>query len=234
MSQLAHMTRTMPPWLLHALLFIGVFLVFYLWPDLAFADDCQRDPFYAEDCLRTDSTAPQIAGAAASVGILSSLWGEARNTLSSIKSWLQSGWNSASQSASGAAETLEEAGSEIKKGWEWFKDMREANAEAIEEAERQGGYQGGYWQDSQDELEKASNASEEDIKDRKRDIKIAEGGISGLRMTLAALTAILAFLGLAWSAAFFLLAIPAGLLAYYFPDAGGFVQDFMLKWRRKK
>lgn len=244
MKQHIYITRPVPPWLPYALLFIGIFLVAYLWPDLAFADDCERDPFDAEDCLRTASTAPQIAGAAASAGILSSLWGEIRNTLSSIKAGLQSGWKSLSESASEtsqkldkirseAGETTGEINRDVNRAWEWFKDMREANAEGIEEAQRQGGYQGGYYQDTTDELNKVTGASAQDIKRHQRNLDIAEGATSGLRWTLAALGAALWAVAAYFAGLVLWPAIPIAALAYYLPDAAGFMQKFMTGRRGK-
>ena len=65
---------------------IGGLFVAVVWPDTALADDCLRDPFNAEDCLRTSGWAPVIAGSVVSlIAVLASL-GEIRNTLSSLSS----------------------------------------------------------------------------------------------------------------------------------------------------
>ena len=66
-------------------LLIGTAALAILWPQAALADDCLRDPFDAEDCLRTPGWAPILAGGVVWLSSLFASWGEVRNTLSSIR-----------------------------------------------------------------------------------------------------------------------------------------------------
>lgn len=80
---------------------IGAAVMLWLWPQPALADDCYRDIFNAEDCLRTPGWAPLIAGGMVSLIAFLSTLGEAGNTIASIRNGLPQMTASAGSSGGG-------------------------------------------------------------------------------------------------------------------------------------
>jgi len=56
-------------------------LILAFWPDAAIADDCLRDPYNAEDCLRTSGWAPVMAGGIVWLTSIFTSLGEVGNTI---------------------------------------------------------------------------------------------------------------------------------------------------------
>lgn len=108
-------------------LLIGIAVVLWFLPDTALADDCERDPFDAEDCLRTSVFAPLIAAGVAGLTALLASLGEIRNTITSFSERVSQGAVDAANVAAGHdryIQTSANAGPKVPHGpsgwWDWI------------------------------------------------------------------------------------------------------------------
>lgn len=62
----------------------GGLIIVLFWPEAALADDCLRDPYNAEDCLRTSGWAPVMAGGVVWLTSIFAGLGEIKNTLAAL------------------------------------------------------------------------------------------------------------------------------------------------------
>lgn len=218
------------------LLFLGVLIgsaaVFWLWPQAALADDCLRDPFDAEDCLRTSFWAPVIAGVTGALtGLFVSL-GEIKNTLAVMADRAA---DKVSQGVASAADTMGNWADEIledgSRAWGEVKPGAAAAVETfgadVELVSNEAGHKVPGYQEITEKINQAIG-NEQIAKDNRRRIKIAKSGIKGVRLTFAGLGAALWAIPAYFAGMSLWPAVVIGGIAYYLPDAAGMVEDFML------
>ncbi len=134
---MTRLLKTLKPYRKNATLaaVLGAATLLWLWPDAALADDCLRDPFDAEDCLRTSGWAPVLAGAAVWLTSVFANLGEVGNTLSALANRVRPGAASAANAINASGQYVQTSANasgqmphKSKGWWTWInKSLGDAN-----------------------------------------------------------------------------------------------------------
>lgn len=187
---------------------LGAATLLWLWPDAALADDCLRDPFDAEDCLRTSGWAPVLAGVAVWLTSVFANLGEVGNTLRSLASRVRPGAASAANTTNVSSQYVQTSANasgkmphKSKGWWTWVNNSLLDTRKTWDP-------------DGSEEVEDAK-------KEAKRMRGVAQKSILPVRVILGTLAA-----GAVWFSAPW---VGLGLvgIAVFYPDILGLVTDFV-------
>lgn len=224
----------------------GAVIVFF-WPDAALADDCLRDPYNAEDCLRTSGWAPVMAGGVVWMTSIFAALGEIKNTLASLAE------RAAAELSKGAKDVYDAGGQLYDIGGDMVDivgdELSATGDQMLGEMDDMYDTAGSYWdrfsirnifpnapwyQDTMDaifgaqttiaESQGESTASVDEARaENKRRTSFADNASMGLRLLAAALTG-----GLAAVAGVAVLpAVVIGAIGFFLPDAVSWATSFM-------